>query len=75
MKDRSQEIIEFAKKSGFSKEEYQDALDKIYAANADMMLDAKQSELFEVKTTFGDGHVVIVQARRECSLKTKPHGH
>lgn len=70
MKDRSQEIIVFARTHGFSREEFQDALEKIYAANADMMLDTEPSGLFEVKTTFGDGHAVIVQARRECLQQT-----
>lgn len=65
MKDRSQEIIEFVNKNGFSREEFQAAIEKIYAVNADMVLDEDPDGTFEVKTTFGQGRLVIVQARRE----------
>jgi len=65
MKDRVREIIEFAKKSGFSEEEFKCAIEEMYAAHADIILDADPSGVFEVKTTLAQGHAVIVQARRE----------
>lgn len=65
MKDRSKELVEYAKKNGFTREDWIHSIEQLYAAQTDMMLDVNPDGITEQRTVFAQGHSIVITAHRE----------
>lgn len=65
MSKRTDEIIEFTKENKFTTEEFLRAIETLYAAHIDVLIDESPGREVTQKTKYKAGHTLIIKAHRE----------